>query len=746
MPTTITVTEGSVWDTTTDLRSQIIAAPVSQTNLGLVTTEPGCPFWLNAVAALPGYSLTYGYFKPFSFQQYQGIISTPYTNIYPMLNVSSQSSQIPGNELSFSTSSERLYLTTTPTTATNNFGSYVPGPWEITGITPTGGTAVKNEFALAAADLRAGNSTRWTTLFSAQAYLFNGASGADVFFGGNLADTINGNDGTDTLYGGNSSDGLYGGAGDDLLIGGAGNDTVDGGAGADTTIYAFATLGVTVSLTDAVAGRTGGTSAGPDGVDTLVDIENIAGSVFDDQLTGNSGANILVGGNGVDALFGGAGADTLYGGAGSDTLLGGTGDDTLNGGVGADNLDGGNGQDIADYSTATVAVVAVLTDAVAGRTGGSVTGGDGPDTLIDIEGVAGTSGNDTLTGNAGINVLLGGDGVDGLNGLGGNDYLDGGAGADVVNGGDGNDVLLGAAALDQLFGGTGNDFLYGGLGADQLFGGDGNDNINNQGSDLADQSYGGAGDDFMYASDIGDIMNGDAGNDNMTGGLGTDVLSGSDGGDFIYGGGSRDVISGGTGTDFLYGDDGNDTVAGDDGGDFVYGGGGSNTLYGGAETDYLFGGTGNNGYFGGDGNDFVLAQGTAFSEVADGDLGDDYLFMGEASDQAYGGAGTDALFGGGGTDTMNGGAGQDYLWGGAGADLFQLLAGNGTEVVYDWAAGDRVQVATSMYANFAAVNAGHIGYNASSNTTVIFNPDASSYILLLNTNITAINASSFNFV
>jgi Ca2+-binding RTX toxin-like protein len=98
------------------------------------------------------------------------------------------------------------------------------------------------------------------------------------------------------------------------------------------------------------------------------------------------------------------------------------------------------------------------------------------------------------------------------------------------------------------------------------------------------------------------------------------------------------------------------------------------------------------------------------------------------------------MFGGGGADTINGGAGQDDLWGDAGADQFQLLNGIGTDVIYDWGT-DAIEVASSMYANFAAINAGHLGYVASSNTTVVFTPDASAHILLLNTNANTLSAS-----
>ena len=55
------------------------------------------------------------------------------------------------------------------------------------------------------------------------------------------------------------------------------------------------------------------------GSDTLIGIENLTGSSFNDALTGDGNANMLSGGAGNDTLDGGAGNDTLDGGAGTDT-------------------------------------------------------------------------------------------------------------------------------------------------------------------------------------------------------------------------------------------------------------------------------------------------------------------------------------------------------------------------------------------------------------------------------------------
>lgn len=89
--------------------------------------------------------------------------------------------------------------------------------------------------------------------------------------------------------------------------------------------------------------------------------------------------------------------------------------------------------------------------------------------------VVGTSGNDTLTGTAGRDIICGLGGNDTLKGGGGRDLLIGGAGNDTLYGGTGNDQLLGGSGSDSLYGGTGKDRLDGGSGPDKCFGGAGLD-------------------------------------------------------------------------------------------------------------------------------------------------------------------------------------------------------------------------------------------------------------------------------
>ncbi len=72
-------------------------------------------------------------------------------------------------------------------------------------------------------------------------------------------------------------------------------------------------------------------------------------------------------------------------------------------------------------------------------------------------------GGTTINGTGLDDIVIGRDGVNNntINGNEGNDVLIGGNGNDKLNGGTGNDVLMGGGGADQLAGGAGNDtFLF----------------------------------------------------------------------------------------------------------------------------------------------------------------------------------------------------------------------------------------------------------------------------------------------
>jgi len=93
--------------------------------------------------------------------------------------------------------------------------------------------------------------------------------------------------------------------GDDFIYSSSGNDIIVGGEGSDTVSYARSTAAVNVDLDG------GNTNWGYAQHDTLVQVENLQGSDFNDVLKGNSVENTLEGGKGSDSLYGLGGHDTF---------------------------------------------------------------------------------------------------------------------------------------------------------------------------------------------------------------------------------------------------------------------------------------------------------------------------------------------------------------------------------------------------------------------------------------------------
>jgi hypothetical protein len=122
---------------------------------------------------------------------------------------------------------------------------------------------------------------------------------------GGGTDTVIGSDGNDVLtpiWTGN--DRLNGGAGDDVLLGGRDGNALDGGAGRDLASYRLVPAAVAVTLASKGAQATGGA-----GTASIVNVEDLEGTLLEDVLVGDEANNVLTGLGGDDFIDGGPGLD-----------------------------------------------------------------------------------------------------------------------------------------------------------------------------------------------------------------------------------------------------------------------------------------------------------------------------------------------------------------------------------------------------------------------------------------------------
>ena len=399
--------------------------------------------------------------------------------------------------------------------------------------------------------------------------------------GDNNSNLLVGSVNSDQIFGYGGNDRLFGDSGDDTLSGGSGSNLLNGGFGNDTADYSSSAHGLFISL---ATGET--TNAFNNSFDTLLSIENVTGSNFNDTIYGDDGNNRIMAGGGNDTVLGGLGYDSLYGEAGNDLLIGGdngdgfsggtgndrqfggTGSDRFTGDAGADSFFGGADIDMADYSFSSVGVQVLL------PTGRGFGGDAAGDTYDSIENVWGSGHDDVLQGDAGNNELVGFEGSDIISGFDGNDRISGTDGHDQLRGGNHNDLIRlvitgdgslvdGGAGIDTLdlsavshsaLPGTGvtidlvthvmvepqsaNSTV---LGIENVTGSRHADVI--QGDALANTLRGGGSVDNLNGRGGNDGLHGDAGKDLLTGGLGLDTFHYHAYGDSLASAANRDVIS-----------------------------------------------------------------------------------------------------------------------------------------------------------------------------------------------------------
>jgi Ca2+-binding RTX toxin-like protein len=547
--------------------------------------------------------------------------------------------------------------------------------------------------------------------------------------------------GTDTLVnieavrGSSFADELYGSddAPFESLEGRGGNDLIDGGGGIDRVDYVGSPSAVTVNL------NTGTAQDGWGGVDTLVNIENIRGSAFNDTLTGDAGNNRLDGSEGADRLFGLGGDDTYVvdnvgdrvyetptagsrvDAGGVDTVLasvdhtlsnfvedlvmtgtgdlrgtgnslnnfinGNSGNNVLDGRGGVDTLDGGEGSDIYLFTSASDHLSAEINDTgtsgvdevrfAATRPGTLVLFGDD----VGIERVVigtGTGAQAVSTGRGALNVdasLVQND-LEMVGNAGAN-RLTGTAFGDTIDGGAGNDRIDGGSGTDLMRGGTGNDtYVVDNAGDITL-------ELANAGTDTVE-----SGISWTLAANIERlVLTGDADID----GTGNDLNN------TLTGNGGNNTLTGAGGNNTMYGLAGDDTYVVDSIGDRVFEtqGASSRVDAGGVDTvrasvNFTLGNFVENLVLTGSAD--VNGNGNAQGNELTGNSGNNRL---------DGKAGDDTLDGGGGNDVLIGGLGNDVLTGGAGDDIFRfdtrLSASSNVDQITDFGGGDRIQLENAVF-------------------------------------------------
>ncbi|MDM3871337.1 CHRD domain-containing protein [Porticoccus sp. W117] len=563
----------------------------------------------------------------------------------------------------------------------------------------------------------------------------DGSANNDQLFGNNDSNELTGNDGNDLLVGRGGADVLEGGDGNDVLRGGGGADVNDGGDGIDTADFSDIGSGITASLEDGEASYQA--PSGATITDTLIDIENLTGSVNDDDLTGDDGDNLLAGGAGNDTLTGGGGNDVLRGDA------------------------------VGDGTAITVSITNTLPAGGTFLTPVWFGFHDGAEFDLFNAGEAASVGLERLAEDGSIEGIaaefsqqVDGAGVDatilGL-GAGAPGPIDPGETAsftlnvntDQVGQGfftwatmiiPSNDAFLAVpddALADPIFDMDGNfigPLVIERFGSDVL---DAGTEVNNEeGAAFLNQTARdqGTAENGVVGAHPG--FNGSVGNPD---GTPVNILGGTTAagtvvdpviGDFTNGNpqllrieinlaaGGDDVLDGGAGNDILDGGVGNDVLIGGAGADELLGGSGDDVLRGGGGADINDGGEGI------DTADFSDIGSAVTASLVDGEAS--YLAPNNATitdtlisiENLTGSNNDDSLTGDDGDNVLDGLAGDDTLTGGAGSDTFVVREGSDADTVTDFDIDNDVIEVNDLVADAAAALA--LAVNDSGNAVIDF--------------------------
>jgi Ca2+-binding RTX toxin-like protein len=204
---------------------------------------------------------------------------------------------------------------------------------------------------------------------------------------------------------------------------------------------------------------------GQGGNDTVT-LNEANGALPRANLFGGTGNDTLIGGSGGDMLFGQAGNDNLQGKGGFDFLFGGTENDTLTGGDADDQVFGEAGDDRMVWNPGDDTD---LNEGGAGNDTVEVNGGNGTEQFTVT--ANGTRVRFDRLDPAPFSIDIGTSENLVVNANGGDDRFSatGNLAALIkitVDGGSGNDTILGSNGADLLIGGADNDFIDGQQGND----------------------------------------------------------------------------------------------------------------------------------------------------------------------------------------------------------------------------------------------------------------------------------------
>jgi Ca2+-binding RTX toxin-like protein len=332
-----------------------------------------------------------------------------------------------------------------------------------------------------------------------------GSGGQDTVYGEDGADIIYGQEGNDSLLGDRDDDTVFGNAGDDFIDGGTGNDVLFGDDGQVTYVNTQVAGIPQIALYNQQINTTDPGVKGNDLIHGGAGDDIIFGgpnaNQGQDTITGDEGKDLVFGDmgevdfdwtldkgslfktvkttdfatGGADSISGGADSDIIFGGAAGDTI---SGDHDLSNGVvthpGNDIIIGDQGEVDFDTSVKLNQIKEIYTTDQANSDGGvdSISGNEGNDIILG--GVAGDiiqgDGNDILVGDEGLlrydvapGEIISGLAVPASVGDNNLSTLDlvmsvpkvGGSilgDADIIGGGPGTDLVIGGVAGDTLYG------------------------------------------------------------------------------------------------------------------------------------------------------------------------------------------------------------------------------------------------------------------------------------------------------